>query len=342
VDLAPTVLSLAGVAKPPYMQGRAFAGKAAEPAREFVFCTRDRMDERYDMMRSVMDKRWLYIRNFRPDLPYVQPLAYMFQARGYQSWARLAREDKLTPATALFWGGKPSEELYDMERDPHNVRNLAGDPACREALERMRSALKQHTVEVVDNGLIPEGSELEGYDASRRPGAFAVERVFEVACLASERNPAHLLRLEEALQDASEPVRWWAVQGLGMLGGRAAQKREAVAKLLRDPSGAVQVAAAEALVGMGFAEQAWPVLEGWLKPSDHFFFSLQAANVVARMGEKARPWLPALQERMASREKASQNPGRTERYLLDILKTTVATLEGTVEALVYPRAGTQP
>ena len=57
---------------------------------EFVFCTRDRMDERYDMMRSVMDSRWLYIRNYRPDLPYVQPLDYMFQARGYQSWARVA------------------------------------------------------------------------------------------------------------------------------------------------------------------------------------------------------------------------------------------------------------
>lgn len=53
---------------------------------EFVLTTRDRMDERYDMMRSVVDSRWLYIRNFRPDIAYVQPLEYMFKARGYQSW----------------------------------------------------------------------------------------------------------------------------------------------------------------------------------------------------------------------------------------------------------------
>ncbi len=72
------------------------------------------MDERYDLMRSVSDGRWLYIHNFRPDLPYVQPLNYMFQARGYQSWARVARDGKLTPATAMFWGGKPTEELYDL------------------------------------------------------------------------------------------------------------------------------------------------------------------------------------------------------------------------------------
>ena len=83
VDFAETVLSLAGVKIPAYMQGRAFAGPAKAAPNEFVYCTRDRMDERYDMMRSVIDRRWLYIRNFRPDLPYVQPHEYSFQARGY-------------------------------------------------------------------------------------------------------------------------------------------------------------------------------------------------------------------------------------------------------------------
>ncbi len=170
MDFAPTVLSLAGVKIPAYMQGRAFAGPKARP-NEFVFCTRDRMDERYDMMRSVMDSRWLYIHNYRPDLPYVQPLDYMFKARGYQSWARLAREGKLTPATSQFWGEKPTEELYEMAADPDSVNNLAADPAHRETLDRMRAALKSHTLEIVDNGFLPEGSALEGYEASRQPGA---------------------------------------------------------------------------------------------------------------------------------------------------------------------------
>ena len=65
------------------------------------------MDERYDMMRSLMDYRYLYIRNYRPELPYVQRLTYQFQARGYQSWAREAAAGRLTPATAQFWGEKP-------------------------------------------------------------------------------------------------------------------------------------------------------------------------------------------------------------------------------------------
>src|SRR5436190_3010784 len=152
IDFAPTVLSLAGVKIPAYLQGHAFAGPAKTAPNEFVFCTRDRMDERYDMMRSVMDGRWLYIRNFRPDLPYVQALNYAFQARGYQSWAREAAAGKLTAASSMFWGEKPTEELYDMEADPDNVKNLASDQSQQERLKRFRTALARHTVEVNDNG----------------------------------------------------------------------------------------------------------------------------------------------------------------------------------------------
>jgi len=293
VDFAPTVLSLAGVKIPAYMQGRAFAGPKARP-NEFVFCTRDRMDERYDMMRSVMDSRWLYIHNYRPDLPYVQPLDYMFKARGYQSWARLAREGKLMPATSQFWGEKPTEELYEMAADPDSVNNLAADPAHRETMDRLRAALKRHTLEIVDNGFLPEGSPLEGYEASRMPGAMMLDRVFELANLASERNPEHLAKITLALDDPGEPVRWWAAQGCAMLREKAAPAETALRKRLEDASGAVQVAAAEALACQGKADIALPVLERWLGNTDHPFFALQAANVLDRLGEAARPALPAM------------------------------------------------
>ena len=295
VDFAPTVLSLAGVKIPDTMQGRAFAGPQARP-NEFVFCTRDRMDERYDMMRSVMDSRWLYIRNYRPDLPYVQPLDYQFKARGYQSWARVAREGKLTPATTMFWGEKPSEELYDMAADPDSVNNLAADPARRDTLDRMRAALHHHTLEIVDNGFVPEGSPLEGYENSRKPGAWPIERVVELANLASDRKPENLSTLQDALADPSEPVRWWAAQGCTMLGTKAAPAAEALKKCLGDPSGAVQVAAAEALARQGLADVALPVLEKWLGGTANPWFALQAANVLDRLGETARPALPAMRK----------------------------------------------
>lgn len=335
IDFAPTMLSLAGVKIPEYMQGRAFMGPAKAAPNEFVFCTRDRMDERYDMMRSVVDKRWLYIRNFRPDLPYVQRLDYMFKARGYQSWERMAAEGKLTPATAQFWGEKPSEELYDMAADPDNVTNLAADPAHRETLDRMRAALKQHTLAVNDNGFMPEGSEHEGYEASRKPGAYALERAFQAACTASERNTWGLPSQVAALDDPSEPVRWWAAQGIGMIGKNIANAEPALKKRLDDPSGAVQIAAAEALARIGNASDALPVLEKWLKQNENPFFALQAANVLDRLGEAARPALPAMKKILASvvKEPGANSP---RAYPQRILERVIAVLEGTEKALVYP------
>ena len=104
---------------------RATCRAARLPARprprrnEFVFITRDRMDERYDMMRSVMDDRWLYVRNYRPDLPYVQPLGL------HVPGPRLPVVGAAGPARAnsrrpprMFWGEKPTEELYDMAGRP--------------------------------------------------------------------------------------------------------------------------------------------------------------------------------------------------------------------------------
>jgi len=335
VDFAPTVLSLAGVKIPDYMPGRAFAGPQVR-TNEFVFCTRDRMDERYDMMRSVMDSRWLYIHNYRPDLPYVQPLEYMFKARGYQSWARLAREGKLTPATAQFWGAKPTEELYDLAADPDNVKNLAGDPAHRMTLERLRIALQKHTLEIVDNGFLPEGSALEGYEASRVPGAYPLARVFDLANLASERDPANLPRLLAALDDPSEPVRWWAAQGCTLLGKKASPAETALRQRLADPSSAVQIAAAEALGRQGQAEIALPVLEHWLQTTNQPAAALQAANVLDRFGETARPVLPAMRRVLANATSAQNETGRTGEYPIRILEHITAVLEGKILPLVYP------
>ncbi len=339
VDFGPTVLSLAGVKAPELMQGRAFAGGAKAAPNEFVFCTRDRMDERYDMIRSVMDRRWLYIRNYRPDRPYVQPLAYMFQARGYQSWARVAQEGKLTKATAMYWGEKPAEELYDMDADPDNIVNLARDDAHQATVERMRTALRKHTLEIVDNGFVPEGSALEGYDASRAPGALPLERVVALADLASTRKAENLASFIAALEDPNEAVRWWGAQGCSMLPEKAAPAEEALFKHLADPSGAVRVAAAEALARMGKADQALPTLEAVLTDPSNSWFALQAANVIAHLGEAARPSLPMLKRALQAFEAAAKAPGADKygsRYPKDLLKRTVEALEGVSKPLVYP------
>lgn len=339
-DFAETVLSLAGVKVPDYMQGHAFAGTAKSGPSRYVFCTRDRMDERYDLVRSVMDNRWLYIRNFRPDLPYVQRLDYMFKARGYQSWERMAAEGKLTRATAQYWGKKPAEELYDMLIDPDSTMNFAvEDPTAHQAaLVEMRAALRQHTIAVNDNGFIPEGSTLEGFEESRKPGAYPVGKVFDLAWLASDRNTKNLPTLISALDDPSEPMRWWAAQGCTMLGKAAASAQPALRKHLADSSGPMQIASAEALAALGDTDAALPVLTHWLQSADAPFFALQAANVLDRLGERARPGLPAIKKILEAlpKEPGSNSP---RAYSQRIMERVINVLEGRDKPLVYPEFG---
>lgn len=341
VDFSASVLSLAGVKIPDYMQGHAFLGNAKAPANEYIHITRDRMDERYDMMRSISDGRLIYVHNYRPDLPYVQPLEYMFKARGYQSWARVAAEGKLTKATAQFWGEKPTEELYEMSTDPDSVHNLASDPKYRDTLERLRAELKRRVIANQDNGFLPEGSPLEGYEASHKPGAWDVEKVFAIATKASERDPANLPALIAALEDGSEPVRWWAAQGCTMLPEKAASAAPALRKHLADESGAVQVAAAEALARIGFVAEALPVLEKRLQDTSAPQFGLQAGNIFDRLGEAARPSLPVMKQVLAGvggGEGEKSYPG----YIGRILTHAVDVLEGRTAPLVYPAVSGLP
>lgn len=347
VDFSATVLALAGLPRPDGMHGGPFAGpKDVIERREFAFASRDRMDERYDVSRAVIDRRWLYIRHFRPDLPYVEPLSYPFRARGYQAWATAARAGRMTPAAAAFWGAKPPEELYDLVADPDNVVNLAADPAHRDALERMRAALRRHAVEIVDNGFVPEGSALEGYDASRAPGGLAVERVYDLAVQAAAGDPANGAALVAALGDSCEPVRWWAAQGCTVLAHRrrpaaddAAALETALETALADPSGPVRVAAAEALATLGRSDAALPVLEAAVADVTRPWTALQAGNVLDRIGAAGRPALPAMRRTLAAVGEAARTPelaGRPDRYLHDVLAHAIGALEGTVDPLVYP------
>ena len=270
-----------------------------------------------------------------PELPYVQRLTYQFQARGYQSWAREAAAGGLTPATAQFWGEKPTEELYDMVADPDNVHNLVSDPVHLGALEQMCAEMKRRVLAYKDNGFIPEGSPLEGYEASRAPGAVPFERVVDLANLASERRAENLPKLSAALDDSNEAVRWWGALGCAMLRNQAAPAEAGLRKRLEDPSGAVQAAAAEALAHLGHADLALPVLERWITDTSGTFYTVHAANVLIRLGEAGRPLLPVMKKMYSATKDAAMNTA--PYYLNRLLERNIGLLEGREPALVYPR-----
>jgi hypothetical protein len=129
----------------------------AAPAPEYVFAARDRMDIEYDMIRSARDRRFLYIRNFQPELPYAGHVIYRNQSNIMQEWLRLRAEGKLKGPAALWMRtSRPVEELYDTIADPHQVENLADRAAHRQTLERMRRAVEEWMVRSGDQGVINE------------------------------------------------------------------------------------------------------------------------------------------------------------------------------------------
>jgi N-sulfoglucosamine sulfohydrolase len=166
IDFAPTMLSLVGLEIPRYMPGRAFLGRQKAPLREYVLGARDRMDEAYDLIRAVRDKRFKYLRNFMWHVSRGQHINYMDQMPTMQEMRRLHAEGKLTgPPLQYFEPTKPVEELYDTTTDPHEVNNLAGDPKYKDVLERMRQVYSDWYRAREDIGLIPEPI----FDEMKRP-----------------------------------------------------------------------------------------------------------------------------------------------------------------------------
>lgn len=172
IDLAPTMLAIAGLSKPERMQGRTFLGATAEPDRTCAFGARDRCDETVFRLRTVRDDRYRYIRNFTPDRPFLQPNAY--KERAYPVWnllKELHAAGKLTPAQeVLCQPTMPAEELYDLENDPHEIHNLAesAEPEHQATLVRMRGLVEAWIEQTDDQGRVFETPEVVRHE-TRRP-----------------------------------------------------------------------------------------------------------------------------------------------------------------------------
>ncbi len=172
IDLAPTMLGLAGAKKPPKMQGRIFLGDRAEPPRTYVFGARDRCDETVFRFRTVRDSRYRYIRNFTPDRPFLQ--ANEYKQRQYPVWSLLPQlhaEGKLTPPQEFLCAPTmPVEELYDLQHDPHEIQNLAHSPPHQAVLLRLRSVLENWIEETRDQDRQWEPPDLAARKGVTKPG----------------------------------------------------------------------------------------------------------------------------------------------------------------------------
>jgi len=277
IDLAPTVLNLAGAAVPEHMQGRAFLGPRLSAPREHVYGARDRMDERPDTVRMVRDRRYRYLRNYEPHKPYMQHLSYMEQGFIMQELRRLQAEGNLPPAARLCMSAtKPVEELYDVEADPHEIRNLAGMDEHRRTLERLRRVHEQWALETRDLGLIPEplvderGRRLGSrHEVLRQPGS--EEYLKRLRRLVDAVNRGASGEAVRALDDPDAAFRYWAVVGTS--------DPERLRRAAGDSSAVVRVAAAGKLGDVAVLVRELGNNEEWARH--------RAAVALDEMGTKA-------------------------------------------------------
>ncbi|EJL35115.1 sulfatase-like hydrolase/transferase [Novosphingobium sp. AP12] len=318
IDLAPTVLSLAGIAAPAYMQGSAFLGRHASGPKPYVFGMRNRMDERYDMSRTVTDGRYRYIRNYSPHRPWGQHGAFQWVAKGYQDWEAAHIAGTLTPVQEQFWQTKPFEQFFDLHEDRDQVVNLIGDTAQQTRIAAMRRALDAHMLEVNDNGFLPEGSPVEGYLESRRKGAYPLKRIMAVAATAAEGNASSLTALVDLLGDGNAAVRYWAAQGLLIRGEAARSALPAMqAALSKDTDPHVRVALAEATARLTSDPAPIALLIDLLDHHPHPRVRLQAINALTYLGAKAAPARAAVQRAAESKDEYLVGAGRYLGFVLD-------------------------
>lgn len=300
VDFAPTVLSLCGVKLLPHLQGTAFLGEQAGKPREYVHAIRDRMAERFDIVRVVRDRRYQYHRNFMPHLSWSQFISYTEEMPTMKVWRQLANDGKLTgPPARYFSPTKPVEELYDNESDPDQVKNLAADSKHRETLERLRAECVRWMKATADLGLLPEHEMLvraagsTPWEIATDPRKNPLPALLNAANLANEMKPSNTKRLTALLANKDAALRWWGTLGLVALGKDAKPAEAALRKALSDESPSVRIAAAEAIGNLGDHAAALPVLTKALE-HDAPLVRLEAINVLSHFGAKAKPALPAI------------------------------------------------
>lgn len=287
IDMPKTWLSLTGVEVPEQMQGNIFLGKNKEAERKYHFAFRGRMDERQDNARAVYDKKYVYIRNYMPQVPWMQHLNYLWKMTATVTWDEAVREGNLPPEQSKYFFPKVyTEELYSLDDDWDNSKNLINEPGYALKADEMRRALREWQLDIHDGGLLPESelvrmaeqNNLTIFEVVRDPGLYNLEQLLDISDLALEQDPANLEALRAGLDHASLGVRYWSMVGCFLL-----QDELAGTLAQNDPSDEIRAMAAWTLIRAGQKEKGLEILNNLLQ--ENSYAMLTVLNITDLMGD---------------------------------------------------------
>ncbi len=296
IDFAPTILHLAGVPVPKYMQGSILLGHKTDDSDKPVFGFRGRMDETIDLSRTVRKGKYRYIRNYMPHKIYGQYIEYLWRAPSMKSWENEYKENHLDSVKSAFWKAKPYEELYDCEADPHNVQNLANSKTYSSTLKELSITLDKWIINTHDLGFVPEpmiaeiNKTMSLYEWAQKD-KYPLPRILETASIAASRDIDCLPFLRERLKDKNPIVRYWAATGCRILETEAINAKPLLMEIAKkDNDASVRAVAAESLYYLGNKKLAIQLLSQALL-DNNLMLRVQALNTLQQFGQDAQPAL---------------------------------------------------
>lgn len=264
IDMAAISLAAAGVEIPSTMEARDVLADDYRP-RSTAFSARDRCDETIDLLRSARNGQYLYIRNYNPWRPHLQPSRYKDGKAIVQKLRQLHAAGELneTQERLLFSATRPAEELYEFGDDPHETVNLAGHQDHAKALADMRQKLDQHLIESRDCGFIPEPMQAAinrdesttVYDFAQNDSLYPIAEIVAVANAASRASDSDLPTIKEAKQSENAIVRYWAAVGLRVRALSDSSVNNDLLALTRDSDASVRITALAAMGSLTDAEK---------------------------------------------------------------------------------------
>jgi arylsulfatase A-like enzyme len=301
VDLAPTVLSLAGIKPPEFMQGKAIMGSYAQTPRKYQFGFRTNQENyHFDPCRTATDGRFKYIRNYIPHKPFCLRNFYQWGMPANLAWdeyvisGNCTKEEWLQP-----YRPKQAEMLFDLSNDPWELQNLANDPGYMEILQSMRREVSQHVRETEDLGFFVRGRR-------KKPGGlyqwvqdtnFPVNELIEAAEMASMPTVEDINKLKSLLRHPIPEMRFWGAIGFNTLGSQEiiTYCPEEVLRAIYDSVPEVASAAAEAACYLGENEKGLSKLLELLESNyNPAYSSLETLSWYIGQKEQLRNYIPEL------------------------------------------------
>ncbi len=328
VDLAATVLSIADVKTPDYMQGKAFLGQHEAKPRKLQFGLRCNQYDHYDPWRAVTDGRYTYTRCYTPYKPMAVRNFYQWGMPANLAWDEYVLSGKCTKEQWLMTHKpKPTELLYDSKVDPYGTKNLANNKDCKKVLTKMRTALSKHIRDTMDLGFFIPTTREKSIDLYTwvRQNNYPLNDLLDAVDLASDPKSEDVKQLIAYLQSDKPELKFWGTSGIATLGVRklTTDCPPELIEAMQDTDMYISATAAEAACYLGKPDIGLPMLMAKFKEnSPTAYSSLETLSLNEDLKKQLEKYVPEF-------ESLSQNKNlgmRSRSILVNLGKLPISKL----------------